>query len=167
MLWASFNLTCSDVGLAAVCNTQARAEELSNDLQLVLSEGVLSCKQAQRLRGRMQFAEAQLFGRTGRRCLRVLSAFADGSKRKLLQKDKFFLSLFVKLLQQNVPQEVFALGDNNMVIFTDACYERGDEIWPCGIGGVLCSSEGFQYFSLPVDLHGRTVLGEVRKGRSR
>ena len=27
----------------------------------------------------------------------------------------------------------------------------------------MCSFEGFQYFSLPVDLHGRTVLGEKRK----
>lgn len=72
-LRVSFNLTVSDKGLASVCNTQARVEELCCDLQRILEEGSPGSKQAQRLRGRMQFAEAQLFGHTGRRCLHVLT----------------------------------------------------------------------------------------------
>ena len=40
----------------------------------------------------MQFAEAQMFGRTGRRCLRVLSDFAEGHKQKLQTKDVFFFA---------------------------------------------------------------------------
>ena len=89
-LGVSFNLTLSDKGLASVCNTQARVEELCCDWQRILEEGSLGSKQAQRLRGRMQFAEAQLFGRTGRRCLHVLTAFAEGNKSKLLPKKQVF-----------------------------------------------------------------------------
>jgi hypothetical protein len=61
------------------------------ELQTVLNDGHLGAKQAQRLRGKMQFAENQLFGRTGRRCLKVLSVFAEGHKYKLQNKDIFFL----------------------------------------------------------------------------
>jgi hypothetical protein len=125
-LGVSFNLTLSDKGLASVCNTQARVEELCCDLQRILEEGSLGSKQAQRLRGRMQFAEAQRFGRAGRRCLRVLGESAEGRKLKLQPKDCFFINLFMKLLQNNVPREVCPLSDSNIVIFTDACYERDD-----------------------------------------
>jgi hypothetical protein len=53
------------------------------------------------------------------------------------------------------------LGDQNVVIFTDACYERTDNFWPCGLGGVLCVDGEVQFFSLPVNAAGRTVLGEL------
>ena len=116
----------------------------------------------------MQFAETQLFGRTGRRCLHVLTACAEGNKSKLLPKDKFCLSLFVQmlqLLQPNLPREICATNDKSILIFTDACYERNDDTWPCGIGGVLCGDFGYQFFSVPVDLRGRVALGEKRKDR--
>lgn len=132
-LGVSFNLTLSGKGLASVCNTQARVEELCCDLQRILEEGSLGSKPAQRLRGRMQFAEAQLFGRTGRRCL-------HGNKSKLLPKDKFFLSLFVqmlRLLQQNLLREICATNDKSILIFTDACYERNDDTWPWHWGSLV------------------------------
>ena len=98
----------------------------------------------------MQFAEAQLFGRTGRRCLKVLADFAEARKVKLLPKDPFFIRLFIQLLKCNVPREVKSHACGNVVNFTDACYEREHASWPCGPGGVLCV--------------GRNLLGEkVRK----
>eukprot|EP00435_Cladocopium_sp_Y103_P050573 s2261_g15.t1 len=38
----------------------------------------------------------------------------------------------------NVPRESRALGRNSVAIFTDACYEAENLVWPCGLGGVLC-----------------------------
>ena len=60
------DLSVASTGVALVCNTKTRCAELCDDLQKVIEGGSLTSKNAQRLRGRMQFAEAQLFGRTGR-----------------------------------------------------------------------------------------------------
>ena len=115
------------------------------------------------MRGRMQFAEAQLFGRTGKRCLPVLSDFAECKKYKLCAKDVFFLRMFRDLLLANVPREVCALKPENVVVFTDACYERANKEWPCGLGGVIFAGSSVFYFSLPVDAKLRQLLGELSK----
>ena len=162
-LGVAINLSDSERGRATICNTEARIQELCSDLQAVLDEGVLKSKVAQRLRGRMQFAESQLFGRTGRRCLKVLSDFAEGRKLKLQSKDKFFINLFKELLQNNIPREVCALGNCNVIVFTDACYERDSLVWPCGLGGVLCEGDDKLYFSLEVPEYVRHALGELVK----
>ena len=162
-LGVMFDLHNSCRGSVFVKNTESRVLELCNDLQEIITGGVLSSKQAQRLRGRMQFAEAQMFGRTGRRCLRVLGEFAEGRRQKLQTKDIFFLRLFKELLQSNVPREIKSLCKENVIIFTDACYERTDRIWPCGLGGVLCLNGTFEFFSVPVDCNGRNALGEASK----
>eukprot|EP00435_Cladocopium_sp_Y103_P058118 s1120_g20.t1 len=94
VLFVSCNLGSSfRRGFATICNTEARIKKLCAELQLVIGDGELFNKDAQRLRGRVQFADAQLFGRTGKRCLRVLSDFAEGGRRKLMSKDVFFLGI--------------------------------------------------------------------------
>ena len=89
-------------------NKTSRVEELCTDLAGVWESGALSSKYAHRLQGRMQFADAQLKGRTGKRCLRALGDFAEGRRFKLLPKDCLFLSLFATLLKQSVPREIKA-----------------------------------------------------------
>ena len=162
-LGVAIDLSDSGGGRAMIRNAEARIQELCADLQAVLDEGALKAKVAQRLRGRMQFAESQLFGRTGRRCLKVLGEFAEGKKLKLQSKDRFFIGLFKELLQCNVPREVSALGNSNVVVLTDACYERESLVWPCGLGGVLCEGNEKLYFSLEVAEHIRLALGELVK----
>ena len=95
--------------------------------------------------------------------MKVLSCFAEGRKRALHKKDSFFLQMFVLLLKSNSPREIARLHGNNVVISTDACYERDAEQWICGLGGVICLQGKVQYFSLEVDLFGREVLGEAVK----
>ena len=155
-----FNLGSASTGKALVCNTESRRLELCEDIAQVVSGGRLSSKQAQRLRGRMQFAESQLFGRTGRRCLRVLTDFAEGRRFHLTAKDKFFLSMFHDLLEKNILREVSAMCSENVLVFTDACYERDHPTWPCGLGGVLFAGNKVYYFSLAVDVELRAFFGE-------
>ena len=162
-LGVSFDLSMSFKGFATVCNTASRVTELCADMQLVIESGVLSSKDAQRLRGRMQFADAQLFGRTGKRCLRMLGDFAENRRRNLTDKDVFFLRLFMVLLQKNIPRELRSLGTSNTVICTDACYEKEKHEWSCGIGGVLCTCEAVSLFSLQLDERVRSILGEGNK----
>ena len=105
-LGVTVNLSESYNGKATISNTHARVQELCNDLMEVIDAKHLTPKAAQRLRGRMQFADAQVFGRTGRRCLRVLTNFSEGHKMVLQDKDVFFLEMFIRLLRSNVPREV-------------------------------------------------------------
>ena len=65
-LGVDLDLTMSSQGLSFVKNTESRVQELCKDLEEVIQAKVLSAKSAQRLRGRMQFAETRIFGRTGK-----------------------------------------------------------------------------------------------------
>ena len=155
-----FDLGSASSGKALVCNTESRRTELCEELLKVVKEGRLTNKQTQRMRGRMQFAESQLFGRTGKRCLRVLADFAEGKRSALTDKDKFFLQMFRNLMEANVPREVRALCSENVLVFTDACYEVGHPSWPCGLGGVMFAGGQVKYFSLAVDKEMRKLFGE-------
>ena len=66
-------------------------------------------------------------------------------------------------MKENVPREVGALNGPNVVIFTDACYEKDSSSWPCGLGRVICCGNVRRFFSLPVGQHVRQVLGESLK----
>ncbi len=60
-------------GFIEFCNAAKRSEELSEAIQSFIDSGSMSLLESQRLRGRMQFADGQLFGRIGRLCLRSVS----------------------------------------------------------------------------------------------
>lgn len=99
-LGVSFNLESAASGKALVCNTESRCTELCDEIEKTVAEGKLLSKQAQWLRGRMQFAESHLYGRTGKRCLRVLADFAEGRRSMLTTKDVFFLRMFQELFKK-------------------------------------------------------------------
>lgn len=162
-LGVAFDLSSSAKGIAYICNTASRVDELRAEISSVLEAGSLSSKQAQRLRGRMQFADSQLYGRSGKRCLRTLSDFAECKRFRLLPKDRLFLELFAELLRQNVPREIKAVEARNAVILTDACYERDSTDWPCGIGGVFFFQQKIFFFSVCLDETARKALGALVK----
>ena len=161
-----FDVSLSLSGIAAVCNTDKRIAELCDEIDVVLKNKCLLVKQAQRLRGRMQFADAQIFGKSGKRCLRVLTDFSEGRRKRLSLKDEFFLLTFKEMLKSKVPRRVAAVPNENILVFTDACYERNARSWICGIGGVLVFPNGSaRKFSLELDSATRQLLGECTKNQ--
>ena len=58
-----FDLNMRGCGLAFVCNTDDRVEELCDALDQVIKNGKLKRSEGERLRGCLQFACGQLFGR--------------------------------------------------------------------------------------------------------
>lgn len=66
-----------------------------------------------------------------------MSAFAQGHKTKLLERDRLFLKLFQKLLTANEPRELKCPEQSNVVMITDACFEADSRDRICGLGGVL------------------------------
>ena len=164
-LGVSFDLTLSSTGLASVRNTAGRIEELCSEIDSLLQSGTCTAKLAQRLRGKMQFAESCLFGRAGKRCIATLAEFAEGKRSKLSAKDNFFLNCFKDLLQRGPPRELSALGNEHVLIFTDACFERDSRTWVCGIGGCFIdiSSGCREWFSVELSPDQRRLLGENSK----
>ena len=84
---------------------------------------------------------------------------------RLSGKDVFFLACFQDLLQRGTPRELSALGNEHVLIFTDACYERDSRTWVCGLGGCFLdvSSGCREWFSVELSPAQRHLLGEDSK----
>ena len=78
-----FDMRMSGQGLAAVANTQDRVKELCEELDSVLMAGSLRRADGERLRGRLQFASGQLFGRSARNRMRTLSKHISSGRTAL------------------------------------------------------------------------------------
>jgi len=105
-LGVNFDLSQSSKGLCFVSNTQSRVEELVTELDRTIAAGKILQSEAQRLRGRMQFADSQLYGRTGKRCSKALREAACRRSTKLKDCDLLALQLFSTLLSTGKPRTV-------------------------------------------------------------
>jgi hypothetical protein len=101
-----FNLESTSNGLAHISNTASRAEEIVAEILKVTAEGGITLTAAQKLRGRMQFAEAQLYGRTGKRCLRALRDACCRKRTKFQSHEIHSLKLFSKMLELGRPRVI-------------------------------------------------------------
>lgn len=160
-----FNLSESHSGLCAVYNTGARVLELTAEINRVLEQGHITQLEAQKIRGRMQFAESQLYGRTGKRCIGALRDFACRRRSKIQTKETSFLKLFIDMLNSGTPRKVFCENKHSVVIITDACYEKASRDRVCGLGGVMVDrASGLKlFFSCKLDEEQRRLLGEPNR----
>ena len=67
-----FDLSNSGSSVCKVSNTASRIEEISAEIMRILEQGSITQHESQKLRGKMQFAESQIYGRTGKRCMSCL-----------------------------------------------------------------------------------------------
>lgn len=93
-------------GIFEVRNTQARAEELTQTITSVLTQGFLSRVDGEKLRGRLQFASNQLFGRRFKNCLQELNLHVARNLRALNDDLASALRLIIYLLNLNSPRVV-------------------------------------------------------------
>eukprot|EP00438_Fugacium_kawagutii_P010313 Skav234595 [mRNA] locus=scaffold540:38875:40689:- [translate_table: standard] len=148
-------------GSIAFSNTEKRIKELVETIMHFLDLGTMSID-AQRLRGRMQFADGQLFGRVGSLCMRSVTnhAFEKGGG-KLEESCIRSLRRFAECLKLSIPRMIRKAADETWYLFTDACFEPQGNIPFCGIGGVLINSSGtmVSYFSQQLNLDALKLLG--------
>eukprot|EP00438_Fugacium_kawagutii_P025712 Skav210468 [mRNA] locus=scaffold737:33999:35231:+ [translate_table: standard] len=156
------NFSKSSEGCIAFSNTEKRVHELVTAITSFLDSGAMTVVEAQRLRGRMQFADGQLFGRVGSLCMRAITqhAFENGGG-KLKDDSCRALKRFAECLKLAVPRLIQRAADETWYIFTDACFEPKDEVPFCGIGGVLISSSGklVSFFSQQLNVGQLQLLG--------
>ena len=156
---------CLD-GRLTICNTAKRTRELVETIGSVLQGFVMSKALALKLRGRMQFAEGQLFGRAGRLCLRAVSDHAYNSLgTRISSQCRRSLVRFAAMLQESTPRTVRVEKGLPWHVYTDASYNAESSEWPCGVGGVLLNPAGrlLAAFSACLPKWFRALLGEGSK----
>ena len=162
VLGVEVSLTEWGSGKILLTNTARRVEELLAFLRKILKEGMLSTPTALVLRGRMQFARAQVWGRSTRLCLKQVTSHAyEGSGPELSIQTRTALETFARFLEGGKPRVLKAEWEEPMYVYTDASFEPNDDSWPSGIGGVLCDARGrvLKHFSQVLTLSQLEALG--------
>ena len=153
-------------GRVGFSNTESRVLEVCQLIDQILAEGRLEAKQAVRLRGRLQFADGQLFGRLGKLCLKEVTNHAFRSSSCLLSaRCKVLLNLLKERLANGQPRSISLAAGSCWYLFTDACYEPDHPTWQCGLGGILVDVAGQmrQFFSTQLSDSQIVSLGGDRK----
>ena len=105
VLGVQLDLNMSGDRLAFVSNTEERVEELVQEIRRVLEVGQLAKHDGERLRGRLQFASSQLFGRKSRRLLKILSNHVTSGRKVLSEAARACLNGLLAVLQANSPPQ--------------------------------------------------------------
>lgn len=119
-------------------HTAERREELKAALLDVLQEGKIEPKQAERLRGRMQWFEGYAFGRIAQHSLRVLGGLVL-RKQRCITLEPYEIAALECLVQRVSGAEslrLSAVSLDTLFVFTDGACEGEDDRYG-SIGGVL------------------------------
>ena len=130
-------------GVIVIDNTESRRIELARSIEEILQSKQLRRLDALRLRGRMQFAAGQLFGRVARRCLSVVTQHAYGMDNASVSESALSsLQRFRDMLLAGSPRTLSSHRSSVWFIFTDAAHEPDSESPFTGIGAVLVDELG-------------------------
>ena len=143
-LGVTIDVSLMHQGRVLIDNTEARKKELGEFIEKIVTTRKLSSVDALKLRGRMQFTAAQLFGRVAKTCLaRVTNHAYRSNSSDVSEPLVSSLVLFERFLLAQKPRVVTAAMLQTWVVFTDASFEHdSEEIDKAGFGGVLVSPQG-------------------------
>ena len=128
------------LGLLKVQNTEARKRELASTIETIVANGGAHAKEFECLRGRLQFAESQVFGRGAAQRMRVVSKAMKLSGFVVLDDSLTEALLFLKDRVLHGGARLLKACDRTTYhLFTDASYEASQ---PAGLGGILYSDRG-------------------------
>ena len=139
VLGVEIDLCSSPSGRFEVKNTESRKEELICFIKEVLSSMTLAKPDGERLRGRLQFASNQLFGKRFRNCLKELNIHVSRGFKRVSDDLAASLNLMVSLLTENMPRPVDANFSDWVHIYVDASFEPTGF---SGVGGMVLDSRG-------------------------
>jgi len=160
-----FDLSKFDEGVGFINHTPERRLELLEKIISILKSNELSPKEAESLKGRVQWFESFLFAWTANRAIHRLGkrALMKGGRqgRKLDAELRTSLEFLQHRVEHGAPLQLTATAERSILIFTAGAF---DEVTGIGsIGGVLLDHDGtaLSYFSERVpDL----LMGLPRRG---
>ena len=124
---------------ASIRNTEDRRDELLSDLDKILGTKVLKKHEGERLRGRLQFASCQVFGKRFNRCLKSLTTHVVSGRSMLSDDTPRSLGEIRALIQVNDPRVLNRRLAEFVHMYFDASYDADGF---SGIGGVLFDCTG-------------------------
>ena len=132
----------SSTGLVSVENTEKRKLELSRSIKEVLQAGRLSKSDAASLRGRLGFAEGQLFGRVTRQLLNDLHIHSQKLPHGMTlgEETRASLSVVESRLLSARPRVVDMRSSEVLFVYTDASFDSEDKRG--GVGGAPGGASG-------------------------
>ena len=141
-LGVEFCLEEAKAGIISVQNTAKRKKELASQISEALAAGKLSASAAASLKGRLGFAEGQLFGRSTRKLVNELGRHSLAPPRNGILADatSFALRFVQEKIEKSRPRIVDVNSREVIYVFTDAAFES--EALTGGLGAVLLSSSG-------------------------
>lgn len=135
-LGVSFDLRASCDGLVRVTNKESRVAQLLESIEGFLKSDTMTEAEAATLRGRLQFAESQTYGRAVSLHMREVGQRAVGKKagKHLTEGMAEELAWAKSFLKMDAPRLLRAhMSSRKLVIFTDAGLNRCS----CLLGGRL------------------------------
>lgn len=142
-LGVEFRLENSVAKCYEIANKAGRADGIALQVRNVLAKGYMSAQEAAELRGRFQYATAQLFGRVMVPAMRQLSvrSHALGSAHLLHSRLEAALRALVEFVQHGKPR-LIDLNDKRkpVLVFTDGACE-GSGFSEVTVGGLLIDLE--------------------------
>ncbi|CAE7664604.1 car [Symbiodinium sp. CCMP2592] len=139
VLGVQVNLRDAKLGLAYLENTVKRRTEALCDIERALATGKLEPKESEKLRGRLQFACCQIFGRRPKAALKLLSQHSRQRRWDVSQLTRLALTQLKSFLESSKPRPVRARREDFVHVYVDASFEPNGH---CGLGGVVFSSSG-------------------------
>ncbi|CAE7557162.1 unnamed protein product [Symbiodinium sp. CCMP2592] len=119
---------------------KARKRELVSTIESIVQQGGVHAKELECLRGRLQFAESQVFGRGAAQRMRAISKAMKLSGFVVLDDSLTEALLFLKdRVLHGEARMIRACDRSTYHLFTDASYEADA---PAGLGGILYSDRG-------------------------
>ena len=134
-LGVTFDIERMPEAKSTISNTSKRTEKIIAELEDLMQHGRLNSKTAERLRGKLQFMDAQIFGRVGKGLLQIFSKpnFDRSRNRSALERD---VQCLIDWLKHSKPRQLSPALDRRVVhVFTDgACEEQsnGSLLVTCG-----------------------------------
>ena len=120
-------------------NTDERVSEPWEHLDVIISSRHLRRSDGERLRGRLQFACGQLFGRFARNHCGILSSHIRANKARIGDDTLHALDCIRDQMKGNVPRRIVGTLSDHVHIYVDASFEDGKY---SGLGGALYDSCG-------------------------
>ena len=163
ILGVQVNLKDAMLGIAVIGNTEKRKREALRDIDEALSAGSLDPRISERLRGRLQFASCQVFGRRPKAALKLLASHGRQRKWEISDVARHALGQLKQFLVQGKPRPIRARKGSFVHIYVDASFEPEGH---SGLGGVVFGPGGqaLAWFGHQLD---HAHLDQLLRGRDR
>eukprot|EP00435_Cladocopium_sp_Y103_P044001 s1511_g12.t1 len=162
ILGVQIDLSEAHLGVATICNVESRVRELTSTIDGILQKGKITASEMRSLRGRLVFAEAQIFGTlTGIHMKQLASLENMVGEVTIDGKLRDSLMFLRNRVVTGGPRHLHAEVGRVFHLYTDACYENGEG----GLGAVLFDDHGsvLSFFSGKLPASSVAILNPLMK----